>query len=76
MGNPAAINELCPNIIRALNYEWSPQKYIPEHISEQIKTIILKLKETGWYHNDIHYGNFVVKDDIVKIIDFDSATRI
>jgi hypothetical protein len=45
-------------------------KQIPENIRSQVKPLLHKLKEAGWQHEDIHAGNFVVKDEIVKIIDF------
>ena len=53
-----------------------PPEDIPEHIRNQIRPLLHKLKEAGWSHDDIHVGNFVVDNDVVKIIDFDCVSRI
>jgi serine/threonine protein kinase len=48
---------------------------IPSIIRSQIYPLVLKFKDAGWLHDDIHAGNFVVENDIVKIIDFDCVSR-
>ena len=53
-----------------------PPEEIPKHIRDQIRPLLQKLKEAGWSHDDIHAGNFVVDNDVVKIIDFDCVSRI
>lgn len=53
-----------------------PSERIPEDIRTQIRPLLQILKELGWCHDDIHVGNFVVRDDIVKIIDFNCISRI
>lgn len=52
-----------------------PPNKIPDHIRSQIKPLLQKLFKAGWKHEDIHAGNFLVQDDIVKIIDFECASR-
>jgi serine/threonine protein kinase len=49
---------------------------IPEHIRIQIKDILQILHLHGWCHQDVHAGNFLIKDDIVKIIDFGSVRKL
>lgn len=52
-----------------------PSKIIPNHIRTQIIPLVKKLEDHGWHYDDIHAGNFVVHNDIVKIIDFDCVTK-
>ena len=40
-----------------------------------MQIIPLVMKTAGWSHDDIHAGNFVVENDIVKIIDFDCISK-
>ena len=53
-----------------------PSAYIPEKIKKQIWNILMKLYDYGVEHFDIHTGNFVVKNGIVKIIDLDDCQRV
>lgn len=53
-----------------------PPDKIPESIRIQIKPLLRKLLKAGWKHEDIHSGNFLVYNDVVKIIDFECASRI
>lgn len=43
---------------------------IPNEIREQVKIIYQKMVTVGYLHQDMHAGNFLVKDGIVKVIDF------
>jgi hypothetical protein len=49
---------------------------IPENIRQQIMPLLQKLESLGYKHDDVHAGNFLVKDDVVKIIDFDCVTPL
>jgi serine/threonine protein kinase len=62
------------NFNKYCDFYFPPDK-IPEHIRNQIKTLIKCLRRVGWNHEDIHPGNFLIQNDIVKIIDFECAKR-
>ena len=49
----------------------SPKELL--YIYKQIIEIIKELLENGIYYKDIHAGNFMIKDNIIKLIDFDTA---
>jgi len=44
----------------------------PEIILQKIK-LLVRLHKIDVYHNDLGNGNFVIKDGVVKIIDFGSS---
>ena len=49
---------------------------IPFNWKEQLNTIITTLKATQISHNDMHgFGNFLVHDGILNLIDFGWATE-
>jgi len=48
---------------------------IPLHVREQVKVLIIVLLEAGWVHCDLHAGNFVIDEGVVKIIDFDMVKK-
>ena len=47
---------------------------IPKNWKEQIRTIIKTLKDRKVYNNDMWINNFLVKDDIIHLVDFGWAT--
>lgn len=54
--------------------EFPPEK-IPESIRQQILAILGKFHNTGYICEDVHGGNFVVKDDVVTMVDLQGLTR-
>lgn len=49
---------------------------IPDDIKIQVEQILEKILSVGWNYSDTHPGNFVLKDGVVKIIDYDFVQRI
>ena len=47
---------------------------IPNNWKEQIKEIIKTLKECNVVNNDMWINNFLVKDDVINLIDFGWAS--
>nr|WIL04318.1 divergent serine/threonine protein kinase [Cedratvirus lena] len=43
----------------------------PQHIQTQIIDLVEKMYKAGVYHKDLHSGNVLIKDEVVKIIDFE-----
>ncbi|SPN79803.1 Divergent Serine/Threonine protein kinase [Cedratvirus Zaza IHUMI] len=43
----------------------------PDYIKRQVRELIEKMHKAGVYHKDLHSGNVLLKDDVVKIIDFE-----
>jgi thiamine kinase-like enzyme len=43
----------------------------PEFVQKQIRELAGKMHRAGVYHGDFHPGNLVIKDGIVKVIDFE-----
>nr|WIL03859.1 serine/threonine kinase [Cedratvirus plubellavi] len=42
-----------------------------EDVKKQIRNLIDKMHQAGVYHGDLHQGNIVVKDNILRFIDFE-----
>jgi len=53
-----------------------PKDRIPKNIRHQIRDILWKFQELGWIHNDVWCFNILLKDGIVKLIDFEYCTKI
>lgn len=53
-----------------------PETKIPKYISDQIKDILKQMYSCGWNHDDVHAGNFLIENNIVKIIDFDCISKV
>ncbi len=51
-----------------------PKDKIPEHIRCQIMELLTKFHNYGFVHNDIHCYNILIKDDVLKLIDFEYCT--
>nr|WIL04319.1 divergent serine/threonine protein kinase [Cedratvirus lena] len=43
----------------------------PKFVRKQISGLVDKMHEAGVYHGDFHPGNLVIKDGVVKAIDFE-----
>ena len=43
----------------------------PQHIQTQIIDLVDKMYKAGVYHKDLHSGNVLIKDEVIKIIDFE-----
>nr|WIL02794.1 serine/threonine kinase [Cedratvirus borely] len=43
----------------------------PKFVRRQISGLVDKMHEAGVYHGDFHPGNLVIKDGVVKAIDFE-----
>lgn len=48
---------------------------IPDDVKKQVRSILEKILLVGWNYSDTHPGNFVLRDGIVKIIDYDFVQR-
>lgn len=56
--------------------QYFPKEVVPNHVRCQIVTILQTLLDHGWSYGDIHGGNFLVKDDVVYIIDFECMEKV
>ena len=60
-----------------LNYcgELINENNIPSNWKDQLENINKILNENNIFHNDIWYGNFLIKDGIIHLIDFGWSTH-
>ncbi len=49
---------------------------IPGNYRKQIKKLLRRLLDIGWDHADVHPGNFLIKDDVVKVIEFERMKKV
>lgn len=51
-----------------------PEQWIPDHIVKKVEDVLIKLRDLGVYHEDVHPGNFLQEGDNIFIIDFECST--
>jgi len=52
------------------------EKRVPDTSLCQIRPLVKTLLDAGWIHDDLHAGNFVENNGVVKIIDFDNIIHV
>jgi len=55
--------------------KWDQREFgdIPDNFEEQVEEILDELKKANLRHSDINYVHFLVKDGVVKLIDFETC---
>ena len=55
------------------NNKWDEREfsYMPDNFEEQVNEILDELEEANLRHSDINHTHFLVKDGVVKLIDFE-----
>lgn len=43
----------------------------PQHVQAQVIDLVERMSKVGVYHQDLHSSNVLIKDGVVKIIDFE-----
>lgn len=51
--------------------EYFPKDIVPNNILAEIRLLLEELHSRGYVQDDCHGGNFLIKNDIIKIIDYD-----
>ena len=59
--------------IKNPNNDWDVREFeeIPADFEEQVNEILDELEKANLRHSDINFGHFLIKDGIVKLIDFE-----
>lgn len=53
-----------------------PKNRIPNMVILQIKDLLQRFQDIGYIHNDVWCRNLLIKDGVVKLIDFEYCTKI
>lgn len=53
-----------------------PKNKIPNKVRQQILPLFQRFYDIGWIHNDIWCANLLLKDDVVKLIDFEYCSKV